>query len=173
MALENIQFTDRFGRPLPPTLREQLVTAVLRAIAHPKANIDAVVDRAQAIGRIVGDGEKNIDDLLRYATKALFAVSRKEDLKQKQEPVMLEPPSRMQILVGAAIDGSDSAIEARILLQELLGQLWPLDREIYLRWREGWSHREIARDLNISETSSWFRLARAKKKLKSLTTSGR
>jgi DNA-directed RNA polymerase specialized sigma24 family protein len=58
-------------------------------------------------------------------------------------------------------------------LQELLGQLWPLDREIYLRWREGWSHREIARDLSISETSSWFRLARAKKKLKSLTTSGR
>jgi DNA-directed RNA polymerase specialized sigma24 family protein len=171
VALENVQFTDRLGRPLPPNLREQLVAAVIAAIAHPKANIDAVLNRAEAIARKVGDGD--IDDLSHYATKALFAVSRKEGIKDQREAIAFRPPKAMEILVGPATEGSHSAIEARVLLQELLAQLLPLDQEVYLRWREGWNHREISQDLGISQVSSRFRLARAKKKLESLTRSGR
>jgi DNA-directed RNA polymerase specialized sigma24 family protein len=171
VALENVQFTDRFGRPLPANLREQLVAAVMAAIAHPKANIDAVLHRAEAIARKVGDGE--VDDLPHYATKALFAVSRKEDLKDKRNPIAVQPPQVMEVLVSAATEGSPSAIEARVLLQELLAQLLPMDQDVYIHWREGWNHREISQDLGISQVSSRFRLARAKKKLKSLTQSGR
>jgi DNA-directed RNA polymerase specialized sigma24 family protein len=171
LPLENVRFNDRFGRPLPPDLREQLVTAVMAAIAHPKANIDAVLHRAEAIARKVGDGD--IDDLSHYATKVLFAVSRKEDFKDRREPIASRPPKAMEILVGPATEGSHSAIEARVLLHELLAQLLPLDREVYVRWREGWNHREISEDLGISQVSSRFRLARPKKKLESLTRSGR
>lgn len=49
MALDHVQFTDRFGRPLPPKLHGQLVQCVMSAIAHPKADIEAVLKRARAI----------------------------------------------------------------------------------------------------------------------------
>lgn len=171
MALEQVQFTDRFGRPLPEKLRNQLVECVISAIAHPKADIDAVLNRARAIARRAAEGE--IEDIRHYATKALFAVSRKESLKREREPVASKTPQRMEMLAGAAIEASPSAMEDRILLGELLSSLPEMDREVWIRHVEGWEHREIARDLGITEAMSWFRLRRAKKKLASQMAHGR
>ncbi|MGI8958541.1 MAG: hypothetical protein ACR2IV_02035 [Bryobacteraceae bacterium] len=85
MALDHVQFTDRFGRPIPQKLRDQLVECVISAIAHPKADIEAVLKRAQTIARRAADGQ--IEDVRHYATKALFAVSRKASLKRERERV--------------------------------------------------------------------------------------
>jgi len=163
MALDHVQFTDRFGRPLPQKLRDQIVECVTSVISHPKADIDAVLERAKAIARRAADGQ--IEDVQHYATKALFAVSRKASLKWKREAVAYYAPQRMEILAGTAIEASPSALEDRVLLRELLSSLPDLDREILIRYIEGWEHSEIASDLGISEATSWFRLRRAKKKL--------
>jgi len=165
MALDHVQFTDRLGRPLPPKLREQIVECVMSAIAHPKADIDAVLQRAKTIARRAADGQ--IEDVQHYATKALFAVSRKTSLKREREPVASQAPRQMEILAGAAVEASPSALEDRVLLRELLGSLPESDREVLIRYIEGWEHNEIANDLGISEATSWFRLRRAKKKLAS------
>jgi RNA polymerase sigma factor (sigma-70 family) len=171
MALDHVQFTDRFGRPLAPKLRDQLVECVISAIAHPKADIDAVLKRARTIARRAAEGQ--IEDVRHYATKALFAVSRKESLKREREPVACHTPQRMEILAGPAIEASPSALEDRILLKELLGSLPEMDRKVFVRHIEGWEHSEIAKEMGISEATSWFRLRRAKKKLASQIAHGR
>jgi RNA polymerase sigma factor (sigma-70 family) len=168
MALDHVQFTDRFGRPLPQKLRDQLVECVISAIAHPKADIEAVLQRARVIGRRAAEGE--IEDVPHYATKALFAVSRKANLKRKREPVAPQTPRKMEILAGAATEASPSELEYRVLLNELLSGLPEMDREVVFRHIQGWEHREIAEQLGISEAMSWFRLRRAKKKLAALVT---
>jgi DNA-directed RNA polymerase specialized sigma24 family protein len=73
----------------------------------------------------------------------------------------------MEILIGSTGERSEAAIEARLLLEELLGKLLPMEREVYVRHVEGWKHPEIAEELGISLTMSWFRLTCAKKKLAS------
>lgn len=165
MALDHVQFTDRFGRPLPPKLRDQIVECVISAIAHPKADVDAVLQRAKTIAQRAAEGQ--IEDVRHYATKALFAVSRKASLRREKEPVTSHAPGRIEILAGPAVEGSPSALEDRILLQELLSSLPEADRKVLIRYIEGWEHNEIARELGISEATSWFRLRRAKKKLAS------
>ena|SRR5581483_7640667 len=165
MALDHVQFTDRFGRPLPPKLRDQIVECVISAIAHPKADIDAVLQRAKTIAQRAAEGQ--IEDVRHYATKALFAVSRKASLRREKEPVTSQAPGRIEILAGPAIEASPSALEDRVLLRELLDSLPEVDREVLIRHIEGWEHNEIAKELGISEATSWFRLRRAKKKLAS------
>jgi hypothetical protein len=81
-AFERVQFTDRLGRPISEKLRDQLVEVFSATIAHPRADIDAVMQRAEAIARAAADGK--IDNIQRYATKALFAVSRKESRRQER-----------------------------------------------------------------------------------------
>lgn len=166
MALDHVQFTDRFGRPLPPKLRDQLVECVISAIAHPKADVEAVLSRARTIAHRAAEGQ--IEDLRHYATKALFAVSRNASLKREREPVVSRAPQAMETLAGPAIEASPSALEYRVLLRELLSGLQEADREVLIRHMNGWEHREIAQQLGISEATSWFRLRRAKKKLASL-----
>ena len=165
MALDHVQFTDRFGRPLPPKLRDQLVECVISAIAHPKADIEAVLKRARTIAQRAAEGQ--IEDVRHYATKALFAASRSATLKRERVPVASQTPQRMEMLAGAATEASPSALEDRVLLNELLSGLPDMDREVVIRHIEGWEHREIAEQLGISEAMSWFRLRRAKKKLAS------
>ena len=165
MALDHVQFTDRFGRPLPPKLRDQLVECVISAIAHPKADVEAVLKRARVIAQRAAEGQ--IEDLRHYATKALFAVSRNASLKREREPLASQTPQRMEILAGPAIEASPSALEDGVLVKELLSGLPDSDREVLIRHIEGWEHREIAEQLGISEATSWFRLRRAKKRLAS------
>lgn len=165
MAFEGVQFTDRFGRPVPQKLRDELIQVLTTVIAHPRADIDAVLKRARTIARRAADGE--IHDVPHYATKALFAVARKEDLKREQEPVSCYSPRMMEILIDSGREHSGATLEARLFLEELLGKLLPIEREVYVRHVEGWKHPEIAEELGISVTTSWFRLSCAKKKLAS------
>jgi DNA-directed RNA polymerase specialized sigma24 family protein len=73
----------------------------------------------------------------------------------------------MEALAGPAVEGSESALEARVLIGELLAKLSPVEREVYLSHAEGWQHPEIARALGITVTMSRLRLSQAKKKLAS------
>ena len=70
------RLVDRQGRPLPQKIHDELVNVVMRVIAHPDADVDAVIERAQVIGSRAAQGE--IDDLPRYASKALFGVAEEE-----------------------------------------------------------------------------------------------
>ena len=171
MAFEGVQFTDRMGRPVPEKLRDQLIQVVTTVLASPDADIDAVLQRAQTIAQKAADGE--IGNVGHYATKALFAVARKEELRRGQEPILPSPPELVEALVGHAIDGSESAIEAQVLLRELFAKLSPIEREVYIRYAEGWEHTEIAKALGISVAMSWYRLMCAKKKLASCLKSER
>ena len=56
MYLGDMEFTDRLGRPLPRKVHDQLVECVTSAIAHPKADIDAVLGRAGVIARRAAEG---------------------------------------------------------------------------------------------------------------------
>lgn len=154
MALDHVQFTDRFGRPLPPKLRDQLVECVISAIAPPKADVEAVLSRARAIVQRAAEGQ--IEDLRHYATKALFAVSRNASLKREREPVVSRAPQTIETLAGPAIEASPSALELRVLLRELLSGLQEADREVLIRHMNGWEHREIAQQLGISEARAGF-----------------
>jgi hypothetical protein len=113
MALDHVEFTDRLGRPLPQKLHEQLVQCVISAIAHPKADVEAVLKRARVIARRAAKGQ--IKDVGHYATKALFAVSREASVKREREPLTSHPPRIIEILAGAAKEASPAALEDRIL----------------------------------------------------------
>jgi Sigma-70, region 4 len=157
------RFVDRQGRPFPKKIHDELVEVVTQVIAVPDTDIEAVVERAQVIGSRAAAGE--IEDVPRYASKALFGVARKRRLRNQNGSEILLSPDDMEALAGNSRDGSSSAIEARVLLGELLGRLSPLDREVYTRHADGWEHQDISRDLGISESMSWFRLHRAKTRL--------
>jgi DNA-directed RNA polymerase specialized sigma24 family protein len=157
------RLVDRQGRPLPQKIHDELVNVVMRVIAHPDADVDAVMERAQVIGSRAAQGE--IDDLPRYASKALFGVARKERKHARNETELLHSSDEMEALAWSSREGSLSAIEAGILVRELLGKLSPLDRHVYMRHADGWDHKEISKDLGISESMSWFRLHRAKTRL--------
>ena len=136
--------------------------AVVRTIEHPDSDVSAVVSRAQTIARRALDGE--IRDVLRYATKALFAVSRKQKLKQDDRTTS-EPPNVIISLAGPATNGSAAAIEARIILDQLLNALPQLERDVFVRHTMGWKHARIAKDLGISAPMSSYYLLRAKARL--------
>lgn len=165
------RLVDRQGQPLPAKIHDELVNVVMRVIAHPDADVDAVMERAQVIGSRATAGE--IDDLPRYASKALFGVARRERKRSQNEAEVLQSPDEMEALAASSRAGSLSAIEAGILLRELLEKLSPLDRKIYVRHADGWDHKEISKDLGISESMSWFRLHRAKTRLASWARSER
>ena len=54
-------------------------------------------------------------------------------------------------------------IEAQVLLEDLLDNLSPTEREVYKRRLEGWSHEEISQQLGISKDNSRTLLSRAKR----------
>jgi hypothetical protein len=161
MKLEN--FVDSLGRPLPKEIRDELTEAVVKTISHPDSDVPAVVKRAQAIARRALDGE--IRDLLRYATKALFAVSRKEQRLAYRRSAITQPPEVMAALAGCAVDGSPAAIEARICLAQLLNALTKSERDVFVRYTMGWKHSRIGKELGISAAMSSYYLLRAKARL--------
>lgn len=162
-----LSLVDATGQPLPEHIVDVLADVVTRVIAHPNADIDAVLERAQHIGCRAAHGE--IGDLHRYATKALFAVAqRAERIRTQVEADVLRA---IDYIDDGATEGANDrrllAAEACIFLQELLGKLSPLDREVYVRHENGWKLHEIARELGISETMTWLRFRRAKTRLES------
>jgi DNA-directed RNA polymerase specialized sigma24 family protein len=147
-------------------VQDDLAEAVTKVIAHPEADIDAVIERARVIGQRAAEGE--IGDVVHYATKALFGVARKERRRAEKNAPITQPPQVIDLLAGAAVEGSPGVIEAQVLLRELLGKLSPVERDVFVRHVLGWKHSEIAKELGISLGMSWFRLQRARERLASL-----
>jgi DNA-directed RNA polymerase specialized sigma24 family protein len=159
------RFLDRQGQPFPEDVRTVLVDVLERVIAHPDTDIDAVVDRARVIGTRAVEGR--IDDLPRYLTKALFAVAQEKRARSIEQIEVLCPPCDLESLGAKANAERYSSIEAQVLLDEVLAMLSPLDRKVYMLHSDGFEHREIAKQLGISESMSWLRLRRAKSRLAS------
>jgi DNA-directed RNA polymerase specialized sigma subunit len=158
------KFVDSLGRPLPQRIRTEIVQAILRAVEHPDSDITAVVKAAQTIARRALDGE--IRDVLRYATKALFSVSRKRQLLSVHQTLVVMSPTALIPLAGEAIEGSANAIEAGTVIKQLLEGLSTLEREVFVRYTMAWKHARIAEDLNISIAMSSYYLQRARARLR-------
>jgi DNA-directed RNA polymerase specialized sigma24 family protein len=158
MKLEDL--VDSCGRPLPKGIKDPLTEAIIKTIARPDSDISAVIKRAQTIARRALDGE--IRDVLHYATKALFAVSRKQQRVAQPPIVTAQPPDVIAPLAGTAVNGSPAVIEARILLSELMNDLTKIERGVFVRYTLGWKHSSIAKELGISVAMSSYYLLRAK-----------
>ncbi len=154
------QLVDSRGRTLPKDLQSDMSTAILRTITHPDSDIAAVVKRARTIAQRAIDGE--ILNVLHYATKALFATARKEQRTFRKESEYCREPRAMIDVAGEAVDGSPAAIEARVLVNELLSSLGDMERDVFVRYTMGWQHRNIGRELGISPAMSSYYLLRAK-----------
>ncbi len=159
------ELVDSRGRTLPVELRNEMRTAILRAITHPESDVSAVVRRAKTIAKRALDGE--IRDVLHYATKALFATSRKHRRLFQKESDFCRDPLAMVEIAGTAVEGSPTAIEAKIFVGELLRSLSQIERTVLLRHTMGWQHRAIGKELNISAAMSSYHLLRAKARLHS------
>jgi len=154
------ELVDSRGRTLPKDLQADMSTAILRTITHPDSDIGAVVKRARTIAQRAIDGE--ILNVLHYATKALFATARKEQRMFRKESEYCVEPRAMINVAGEAVDGSPAAIEAKILVHELLKSLSEIERDVFVRYTMGWQHRTIGRELGISPAMSSYYLLRAK-----------
>ena len=154
------ELIDSRGRALPEDLQRDMRTAILRTITHPDADVAAVVKRAQTIAKRALDGE--IVDVVHYATKALFATSRKESRLFERESKFCREPNAMIDVAGQAVDGSPAAIEAKILVSELLKSLSKIEQDVFVRYTMGWPHRAIGKELGISAAMSSYYLLRAK-----------
>ena len=164
MTLNNL--VDSLGRPLPQKIRDELREAIVRVIAHPDADVSAILRRAQVIGRRAIDGE--IESVLHYATKVLHKVSRKKrwQLLRKEDCMTNESPDAMIDLAGASVEGSPAAMEARVLLAEVLGVLSDKEREVFVRYTSGWGHKQISKELGISVAMSSYYLQSARDHLR-------
>jgi DNA-directed RNA polymerase specialized sigma24 family protein len=161
MTLDDL--VDSLGRPLPEELQVDLKRAILRAVVHPESDVPAVMQRAQAIARKALDGE--IRDVLHYATRALFAVSRKRHRLRLEQTRHVSAARRIGEVAVNAIHGSPAAIEAKILVDQLLNDLPRLERYVFVRHSTGWKHKKIAQELGISLAMSSYYLLRAKARL--------
>jgi DNA-directed RNA polymerase specialized sigma24 family protein len=161
MASNRVQLTGRLGPDVSPEIEEVVAEAVTRAVVHPSANIDAILQRARSIAQEAVKGR--IQNVLHYATKALFLVSKNERLKVAAEPIVFWRPDVIYILPG--FQDTEASIEARLLMEECLASLSPLSRGVVVKNAEGFTHREIAHQLGISEVNSRFLLSRARRSL--------
>lgn len=156
---DRVDLTAHLGAKVPEHIREQLAEAVTRAIQHPDADVEAILQRAITIADRAVAGE--IQNVLHYATKALFRVAKRKRIQAAKEPLVFQSSEYFDDF--SSDDGTDSAIEAQVLVEELLATLSETEREVYKRWLEGWSHEEISQQLGISKDNSRTLLSRAKR----------
>jgi hypothetical protein len=131
---------DRQGRPFPAPIQASLSQAIATAIADPEADIDLILHTAQGIGERAP--EKNIVDLVRYATKAFFRVSRRSRLKQVATVKERETVDCGELSEELASNDHKS-IEARVLVAEILQNLPTLERDVLLRFTYGMQHLRL------------------------------
>jgi RNA polymerase sigma factor (sigma-70 family) len=156
---------DRKGRPFPGHIQASLSQAITTAISDPEADVDMILRAAQGIGERAP--QKNIVDLVRYATKALFNVSR----RSRRKRIATEKAREMLGCVELSeelVSESHKSIEARILVSEILTHLSAPERDVLLRFTYGMQHREIAEELGISVLMSRHHLSIARKRLSEL-----
>ena len=156
---DRVNLSAYLGANVPDHIREQLAEAVTRAIQHPDADVDAILQRAITIANRAIAGE--IQNVLHYATKAFFELSKKKRRQAAAEPLVFSAAEYFDNLRNGS--GGGSEIEAQILLEDLLDNLSPTERDVYKRRLEGWSHEEISQQLGISTDNSRTCLSRAKR----------
>jgi RNA polymerase sigma factor (sigma-70 family) len=158
---DRVNLSAYLGANVPLHIQEQLAEAVTRAIQHPDADLEAILQRAKTIAERAVAGE--IQNVLHYATKALFAVAKKKRRDVAAEPLVFRASEYFDDFRFG--DGDASAIEAHVLLEELLATLSPTERDVYRRRLEGWTHQEISQQLGISTDNSRTYFSRARRML--------
>lgn len=157
---ERVDLSAHLGPEIPDHIKEQIAEAVTRAIRHPDADVDAILQRAKTIAERAAAGE--IQNVLHYATKVLFAVSKEQRGKETKEPVVFPGSEYFEEVPHPQT--IDSAVEKRILLEQIFANLSESEREVYKRRLEGWTHEEIGEQLGMTPESSrsyWSRARQA------------
>ena len=158
---DRIDLSGRLGPEIPQHIADELSEAVSRVVSQPDANIDAVLQRTKTIAANAADGR--IRNLVHYANKALFGLSKKVRNQAFKEPIDFRPGNQMERFSNA---NAESSIQAAILFRELMADLPELGRNVVTKYMYGFSHREIGQQLGISEEDSRFHLASARQRMK-------
>ena len=156
---------DRQGRLFPEHIQASLSQAITAIIPDPEADIDLILRTAQGIGERAP--QKNIVDLVHYATKALFNVSRQSTRRRIAIAKEREIPE-CSGLSEELVSHNHKSIEAQVLVSEILQYLSAPERDVLIRCAHGIQHREIAKELGISVHMSRHHLSSARKHLREL-----
>jgi len=171
MSLNGFDLAETLDVPLREDLRAELLESVVAAVSRPDSDLDSVLQSASHVAKAAVEGR--IRSVKSYAAKAFFTASKRVRTREDRHQLVFEPPEALEAISGESRVGSPAAIEAAILLEELLSPLDPVDREVYVRHVGGWTHKEIARQLGISVRACWYRHHRAKKRLDQIMSAGR
>jgi RNA polymerase sigma factor (sigma-70 family) len=170
MAFEEL-FVDRRGCPLHRDIVETLVTAVTDILLrHRDADPDVVLSVATRVGQRAT--ESKIDDLYRYTQKSVVRqlhADARRNLYTECSTMQAHSIETYQSDLLSDDGQSTTRLELDILIRECFAVLNDVDRKVLLLYEyKGFDHAEVAASLNISVANCWFRLHRAKKKLKRL-----
>lgn len=151
--------------------RSKLYGAVIRVVSDPELAADVVQETFIRAWRGIGGfrGESSIGTWLhRIAVNtALTARRRRQRVHSAPLDSIPEPPAEPTADVDPERRGEVADLRRR--LEDALGCLPPGQRAVVvLKDVEGWSHAEIAQQLDISEAAAKVRLHRAHRRLAQL-----
>ena len=88
-------------------------------------------------------------DVVRYAKKALFRVSKRAQVNHRpKKPDQLNLAEQATLPIEL-VSNAHKAIEAKVLVSENPKKHFPIERDVLLRFTYGMQHPEIAAELNI------------------------
>ena len=150
----------------------------MATLSDPDADVNLLVSTAQGIGERVN--QNKIVDLVRYARRSLFRASKREKLNRliRDNEVRISEltalsDSECSNLPVEFVSNAHNAIEAKVLVSEILKRISPIERDVVLRFTYGMKHPQIAAELNISAALSRHYLSSARKRLTELLSSAK
>lgn len=136
--------------------QQQLILEIAsRALESGHRDTDKVFEVAEQVGLRA----HLVDNLRAYATRALFRVKGRPQVREEQ---LAETKYATALTDSSQVE----RIEARILVRELLEILSPTDREIFLRLMNGQTCREIDAAMNLKPRTAEIRSAVCKNTLR-------
>jgi DNA-directed RNA polymerase specialized sigma24 family protein len=161
------RLTNRSGQPFSPGITETLVRCVTEILlGEVDADPDKILKVAQRVGEKAEQGNASIQNLYCYTKRSLYRQVRTDRQAERERMSLLVLKDTQEI---DALGATPPSIESILLIEKCLAQLSPIDRQILLlHERKDFTHAQIAATLKISVPNCWFRLSRAKQKLKQL-----
>ena len=158
---------NRSGTPFRSNIMEVLVRCVTEVLlGESDADPEKMLRVAQRVGNKAEEEETAIQDLYGYTKRSLYRQVRSDRQAERELMSQLVLKDTQEI---EALKAYRPSFELNLLVESCLAQLNPIDRKVLLLYRyKGLDHAAIAKRLNITVASCWFRLSRANAKLKKL-----
>jgi DNA-directed RNA polymerase specialized sigma24 family protein len=159
-----VAFTDHRGRPIEPTVRAaaevigpRAIQYACRFIGDPALAANLLEEAAATVSRVV---RRNRDPIVALESYLFRAFIRLVSRAKRSESAFVS--SR-----GLPHEGSDTEtdIESRILVGELLARCDPTIRDMFIRRIQGFSWKEIAKDYGVSAHAAESRYSQALRRL--------